>query len=345
MKNPPSLEELIAAFRCLPGVGAKSAQRMAFHLLQRDRAGAARLGTALTRVLEAVRHCERCNSFSETDVCALCSSPQRDATLPPAQRPEVSALLALRRGLYANLRPVALHPALAACSPLKPELLAGGVDMLIVRELNGGLYYGQPKGRSGDTAVDTMAYCAPEVERIAVVAFEAARRRRGEVCSVDKANVLASSQLWREVVTRVGERYRDVTLRHMYVDACAMQIVQSPRRFDVILTENTFGDILSDEASVLTGSLGMLPSASLGEETTPLFIAGRGVANPLGAILSAAMLLRYALQLEEEARAVETAVGVALEAGLCTADICPAGQQPVGTTVMGEAVADRLGAA
>ena len=293
---------------------------------------------------------ELCRSSQATLLGAV-GLPARDGTLPPNQRPEVSALLALRRGLYANLRPVALHPALAARSPLKSEVIAGGVDMLIVRELNGGLYYGQPKGRSGDSAVDTMAYSAPEIERIAVVAFEAARLRRKQVCSVDKANVLATSQLWREVVIKVAARYPDVELRHQYVDSCAMQLVQNPRQFDVIVTENTFGDILSDEAAVLAGSLGMLPSASLGESATPLFepvhgsapdIAGKGIANPLGAILSSAMLLRYALKLEDEAQAVEKAVSAALSAGLRTADLCLPGERPVNTAEMGAAIVERV---
>ena len=277
--------------------------------------------------------------------------PTRDSTLPPSERPEVRALLELRRGLYANLRPVALHPALASRCPLKAENIGDGIDLLIVRELNGGLYYGQPKGRTGDRAVDTMAYTVAEVERIAVVGFEAARQRRKLVCSVDKANVLATSQLWREVVSDVARRYPDVQLRHMYVDACAMQLVQNPRQFDVLLTENTFGDILSDEAAVLAGSIGMLPSASLGDQVTPLFepvhgsapdIAGRGIANPLGAILSGAALLRYALHLEEEARSVEAAVSTALSDGLRTADICMAGTQPVSTGEMGAAVVARV---
>ena len=277
--------------------------------------------------------------------------PARDATLPPNRRPEVSALLTLRRGLYANLRPVALHPALAARCPLKPEIIGDGIDILIVRELNGGLYYGQPKGRTGDRAVDTMVYTVAEVERIARVAFEAARQRRRLVCSVDKANVLATSQLWREVVTEVGKGYADVELRHMYVDACAMQIVQNPRQFDVILTENTFGDILSDECAVLAGSLGMLPSASLGDGATPLFepvhgsapdIAGKEIANPLAAILSAASLLRYALRLPGEGVAIEQAVSSALSAGLRTADICLPGERAVSTAAMGDAVAERV---
>jgi len=277
--------------------------------------------------------------------------PARDSTLPPGERPEVKALLTLRRGLYANLRPVTLHPALAGRCPLKADVIGDGIDLLIVRELNGGLYYGQPKGRTGDRAVDTMIYSVPEVERIAVVAFEAARQRRKQVCSVDKANVLATSQLWREVVNDVARRYPDVECRHMYVDACAMQLVQNPRQFDVILTENTFGDILSDEAAVLTGSLGMLPSASLGDGTTPLFepvhgsapdIAGKGIANPLAAILSGAALLRYALHLEREAQTVEKAVSQTLSDGLRTADLCIAGEQAVGTREMGAAVIARL---
>ncbi len=293
---------------------------------------------------------ELCRS-SQAVLLGAVGLPARDASLPAGERPEVSALLKLRRGLFANLRPIALHPALAARCPLKPEIIGDGIDMLIVRELNGGLYYGQPKGRTGDRAVDTMAYSAPDIERIAVVAFDAARSRRKKVCSVDKANVLATSQLWREVVVAVGKRYPDVELSHMYVDACAMQIVQNPRQFDVLLTENTFGDILSDEAAVLTGSIGMLPSASLGEGATPLFepvhgsapdIAGKGIANPLGAILSAAALLRYALGLEHEAQAVETAVSRALADGLRTADLALPGTQPVGTRAMGEAVVARL---
>jgi 3-isopropylmalate dehydrogenase len=277
--------------------------------------------------------------------------PERDATLPPRERPEVRSLLVLRRGLFANLRPVALHPALAARCPLKPAIIGDGIDILIVRELNGGLYYGQPKGRQGERAVDTMVYTIPEVERIAKVAFEAARLRRKQVCSVDKANVLATSQLWREVVIEVAKVYPDVALSHMYVDACAMQLIQNPRQFDVILTENTFGDILSDEASVLAGSLGMLPSASIGEGATPLFepihgsapdIAGRGVANPIAAILSAASLLRYALGLKAEAEAVEAAVSSVLTAGLRTGDIALPGDKVVGTAEMGAAVVERI---
>jgi 3-isopropylmalate dehydrogenase len=290
---------------------------------------------------------------SQATLLGAVGLPARDGSLPPSQRPEVSALLQLRRGLYANLRPIALHPALAARCPLKPEVIGDGIDMLIVRELNGGLYYGKPKGRTGNVAVDTMSYSVAEVERIAIVAFDAARQRRKQVCSVDKANVLATSQLWREVVIDVAKRYPDVQLSHMYVDACAMQIVQNPRQFDVVLTENTFGDILSDEAAVLTGSIGMLPSASLGSGATPLFepvhgsapdIAGKGIANPLGAILSAASLLRYALGLDGEGKAVEAAVSAALTDGLRTADLALPGTKSVSTGEMGKAVVERLAA-
>ncbi len=281
--------------------------------------------------------------------------PARDGTLPPRERPEPVALLGLRRGLYANLRPAVLNPALVGACPLRPEIVQDGVDILIIRELTGGLYYGLPKGRDedGQRAVDTMVYTVPEVERIARVAFEAARKRRSRVCSVDKANVLACGQLWREVVTRVGAaEYPDVALSHLYVDNCAMQLIRNPCSFDVILTENTFGDILSDEASMLAGSMGMLPSACLGDGAVTAFyepihgsapdIAGKGIANPIAAILTAAMLLRYSLKLEQEATAIEAAVESALVDGLRTSDIAIAGEQAVSTSAMGDAIATRL---
>lgn len=273
------------------------------------------------------------------------------ATATGARRPE-AGLLALRQllGVYANLRPVAVHPALAHASPLRSERLAG-TDLLIVRELTGGLYYGEPRGRTGDSAVNTLRYSVAEVERVARVAFEAARRRRGRLTSVDKANVLEVSGLWREVVTRVGTtEYPDVQLEHLYVDFAAMRLVDRPASIDVLLTENLFGDILSDEAGVLAGSLGLLPSASLGDGPglfEPVHgsapdIAGRGIADPLGAVASAAMLLRYGLRLAEAADAVERAVAAVLEAGLRTADIAEPGVPAVGTQAMGEAVAARL---
>ncbi|HEX2647483.1 MAG TPA: 3-isopropylmalate dehydrogenase, partial [Candidatus Dormibacteraeota bacterium] len=258
---------------------------------------------------------------------------------PRRLRPE-AGLLALRRllGVYANLRPVAPNPALAFSSPVKPELLAG-VDILIVRELVGGLYYGEPRGRQAGAAVNTLRYTEAEVERVARVAFAAARGRRRRLLSVDKANVLETSQLWRDTVTRVGRDYPDVTLEHAYVDYAAMRLITDPSGIDVLLTENLFGDILSDEAAVLAGALGLLPSASLGDGPglfEPIHgsaptIAGKGVANPIGAITSVAMLLRHGLGLEEPAAAVDRAVATALEQGARTRDIARPNDRVVGT--------------
>ena len=266
---------------------------------------------------------------------------------PRARRPE-TGLLALRQtlGVYANLRPVAPHPALLEHSPLKTDRLRN-VDILIVRELTGGLYYGEPRGREGDRAVNTMAYTRTEVERIARLAFEAARQRRGHVTSVDKANVLEVSQLWRETVTKVSREFPNVRLDHCYVDTAAMRLVTQPASFDVLLTENMFGDILSDEAAVLAGALGLLPSASLGNGPglfEPVHgsapdIAGTDRANPLGAILSAAMLLRYGLGLSAEADAVQRAVRSVLDAGVRTADLVPPGSKCATTREVGERVA------
>ena len=253
----------------------------------------------------------------------------------PAHRRPEAALLGIRRDLqlFANLRPATVWPGLEAAGPLKPEILAG-TDMLVVRELTGGLYYGEPRGTAvdGSEAHNTMRYSRHEIERIARVAFDAARRRRKHVTSVDKANVLEVSRLWRSVVTDVARDYPDVTLDHQYVDACAMKIALAPSSFDVILTENMFGDILSDEAGAIVGSLGLLPSASLGDGPglfEPVHgsapdIAGRDVANPIGAILSAAMMLRYALKLEEEAASVERAVTTVLTNGIRTRDLAAA---------------------
>ncbi len=263
-------------------------------------------------------------------------------------RPE-QGLLALRKdlGLYANLRPVTLFPQLVAASPLKPEVLAG-VDLLVVRELTGGIYFGA-KRREGDRAVDECVYTTAEIERVVRLAARFARARRGRLTSVDKANVLETSRLWREVATRVLKaEFPDVRLDHQLVDSCAMQLVRKPSQFDVIVTENMFGDILTDEASVLGGTLGMLPSASLGEGPRGLYepihgsapdIAGRGVANPYGAILSVAMLLRHSLSLEREAAAVERAVRTSLDQGALTADLSP---RPVSTRHVGDAVVRAL---
>jgi len=251
--------------------------------------------------------------------------------LPSSERPE-GGLLALRRGLgvYANLRPARLWPGFEDSGPLKADI-ARGADLLIVRELTGGLYFGEPRGldREGGVAFNTMRYTVHEIERIARVAFDAAQRRRRLVTSVDKANVLETSQLWRSVVTRVGADYPDVALQHMYVDACAMALITSPARFDVVLTENLFGDILSDEAAVISGSIGLLPSASLGDGPglyEPVHgsapdIVGQDRANPVGAIASASLLLRHSLGATTEADAIDRAIEAALRAGCRTADL------------------------
>ena len=281
--------------------------------------------------------------------------PRYDA-LPRAKRPE-QALLRLRKelGLFANLRPAQVHPQLAAASALKAEVVAG-LDILIVRELTGDIYFGEPRGiraagDGGREGFDTMRYSESEVRRIAKVAFEAAGKRGKRVCSVDKANVLETSQLWREVMTDEARRYPDVELTHMYVDNCAMQLVRNPRQFDVIVTGNMFGDILSDEASMLTGSIGMLPSAALDAGGKGLYepihgsapdIAGKGVANPLATILSAAMMLRYSLGQGKAADRIEAAVKKVLSEGLRTADIHTPGTRKVGTGEMGDAVAAAL---
>jgi len=265
---------------------------------------------------------------------------------PRELKPE-TGLLALRAalGVFANLRPVSIHPALVDRSPLRRERLSG-VDLLIVRELTGGLYYGEPRGKTALEAVNTLRYSVAEVERVARVAFESARRRRRRVTSVDKANVLEVSQLWRDTVTRVARDYPDVHLEHLYVDYAAMRLVAEPATLDVVLTENMFGDILSDEAAVLVGSLGMLPSASLGAGPglfEPIHgsapgIAGHGVANPIGAIASVGMLLRYGLKLPEAADAVDEAIRAALDAGARTKDIAGPGERVLGTAEVGEQV-------
>jgi 3-isopropylmalate dehydrogenase len=266
-------------------------------------------------------------------------------------RPE-QALLSLRKelGLFANLRPAWVHLSLAHASPVRPDLIQG-VDLMVVRELTGGIYFGQPRIEGGEQAVDTMVYTRAEVERIAHVAFRIARQRRGKVTSVDKANVLACSRLWRRTVEQVAKLYPGVALEHMLVDAATIHLIRRPRDFDVILTGNMFGDVLSDETSVLAGSMGMLPSASLGSGAFGLYepvhgsapdIVGRGIANPLAAILSAAMLLRHSLDMEREARAVEDAVGQILGAGHRTVDIARPDQPSLTTDQMGDLVASVL---
>ncbi len=321
-------------------------------------------GTALTdEVLEACRN-------ADAVLLGAVGGPKWDTTDPDAPRPE-QGLLGLRKGmgLYANLRPVRPSPALVGSSPLREERIAG-TDLLVVRELTGGIYFGA-SGRDGDSAHDTCEYTAAEIERIARTAFEAARRRaagsgrKPRVTSVDKANVLETSRLWREVVTGIAPDYDDVELDHLLVDNAAMQLVSRPAEFDVIVTENLFGDILSDESAMLTGSLGMLPSASLGAEGDPgLFepvhgsapdIAGKGIANPLATFLSAAMMLRHGLDRADDAARIEAAVDVVLERGFRTPDLAAGTPAPppmpdvpaeveVGTAEMTDAVLAELSA-
>jgi 3-isopropylmalate dehydrogenase len=281
-------------------------------------------------------------------------------TLDRPLRPE-QAILGLRKhlGLFANFRPAICYEQLVDASSLKPELIAG-LDILIIRELTGDIYFGQPRGRriatdglfvGAEEAFDTMRYTRPEIERIAHVAFQAARKRSQRVTSVDKANVLETFQFWKDVVSDIGKQYPDVALDHMYVDNAAMQLVREPKKFDVVVTGNMFGDILSDEAAMLTGSIGMLPSASLNATNQGLYepshgsapdIAGKGIANPLATILSAAMMLRYSLKQEAAAQRIEAAVKRVLVQGLRTSDIYSAGTTRVGTAEMGAAVVRAL---
>ena len=296
--------------------------------------------------------------------------PDRDPTIPKEERPERAALLRIRKefGLFANLRPVQLPKALAHSCPLKPERQGDGIDILVVRELTGGLYFGQPKrteditladGTRTQRAIDTLVYTTPEIERIARVAFASARLRRRKVTSIDKANVLENGVLWRDTVTRIGRDYPDVALEHMFVDNAAMQFLLKPAQFDVVLCENMFGDILSDEAAALAGSLGMLPSASLGATTggrtfgfyepaggTAPDIAGKDLANPIAQVLSAALMLRHSFGRDDAAKAIENAVLKAIHDGLRTGDIFNAADpaaRRVGTRHMGDAIAAALG--
>jgi 3-isopropylmalate dehydrogenase len=310
---------------------------------------------------------DRCGAALPAETLKLCEAsdailfgsvggPQWES-LPPERQPERASLLPLRQhfNLFCNLRPARVFKGLTGASPLRPDLVKDGFDLLCVRELTGDIYFGRPRGREGqgaeERAFDTMAYRRFEIERIARAAFRLARGRRRLVTSVDKANVLATSVLWREVVSAVAAEFRDVQLAHLYVDNAAMQLVRNPHQFDVLLCGNLFGDILSDECAMLTGSLGLLPSASINESRFGLYepaggsapdIAGRGVANPIAQILSAALMLRISLGCAEAAAAVEQAVADVLAAGLRTADIAAQGQAAVSTSAMGDAIAQRL---
>ena len=296
---------------------------------------------------------EACKN-SDAVLLGAVGGPKWD-NLPGDKRPE-AGLLGLRGGLglFANLRPAILNKELRDACTLRPDIIGESMDIMVVRELTGGIYFGERgrrSGKMGEEAFDTESYSVGEVERIARLAYEIARKRSKKVTSVDKANVLESSRLWREVVVRVAKDFPDVTLDHMYVDNAAMQLVRNPKQFDVIVTTNMFGDILSDEASMITGSIGMLPSASLGEGEFGMYepihgsapdIAGKDMANPLATILSAAMMLRYTMHLEKEARAVEDAVNKVLEEGYRTGDIMSPGKKLVGTAEIARLVAERI---
>ncbi len=288
-------------------------------------------------------------------LCGAVGGPKYDA-LPRAQRPE-QGILRIRKelGLFANLRPAVLYPELVGASSLKPEVVSG-LDIMIIRELTGDVYFGEPRGRRENArgereGYDTMLYSESEIRRIVEVGFTTARKRSGKLCSIDKENVLETSRFWREIAIDVGRGYEDVALSHMYVDNAAMQLVRNPKQFDVIVTGNIFGDILSDEASMLTGSIGMLPSAALDQNGKGLYepihgsapdIAGRNVANPLATILSSAMMLRYTFNKDEWAYRIEAAVQKVLADGLRTADIYEEGTRRVGTQEMGDAVVAAL---
>ena len=352
-------EVMAEALRVLDSLAAKADFRFEYrHQLV---GGAAIDATGKALPAETVAACES----SDAILFGSVGGPKWEG-LPPNEQPERAALLPLRKhfGLFANLRPGICYPALTASSPVRPDLVEGGFDVLCVRELTGGLYFGQPKSRTtlpdGDIEViDTMVYKKSEIERIAHVAFKAAQLRRKHVTSVDKANVLTNSVLWRETMVEVAKQYPDVTLAHLYVDNAAMQLIKAPRSFDVMVTENLFGDILSDEMAMIAGSLGMLASASLGKPKgdglyfglfepsggTAPDIAGQGIANPIAQILSAALLLRFSLGLETQAVAIENAVRKVIEDGLRTGDIFTGapGTRKVNTREMGDAIVAALG--
>ncbi|MEA1922572.1 MAG: 3-isopropylmalate dehydrogenase [Pseudomonadota bacterium] len=301
---------------------------------------------------ETLKICEE----SDAILFGSVGGPQWE-NLPPAAQPERAALLPLRKhfDLFCNFRPARVYPSLTAACPLRADIVKEGFDILCVRELTSGIYFGQPKGRTGEgqaeKAFDTMVYSRGEIERIAHLAFAAARKRRGQVTSIDKANVLTTMVLWREVVCEVAKEYPDVALNHLYIDNATMQMVRDPHQFDVMLCGNMFGDIISDEAAMLTGSMGLLASASLNRENFGLFepaggsapdIAGQGIANPIAQILSAAMMLRYSFSLDEAADAIDNAVSKTLEEGIHTRDIAINPKKTVNTAEMGAAISERI---
>ena len=351
-------EVMAEAIRVLDDVGTKF--DVSFEYNEQLVGGAAIDATGKALPEKTISACEA----SDAILFGSVGGPKWES-LPPAEQPERAALLPLRKhfGLFANLRPGVCHPALTSSSPVRPDLIEGGFDVLCVRELTGGLYFGQPKSRTtledGDIEViDTMVYRKSEIERIGHVAFKAAQLRGKHLTSVDKANVLTNSVLWRETMVEIGKQYPDVTLAHLYVDNAAMQLIKAPRSFDVLVTENLFGDILSDEMAMIAGSLGMLASASLGKPRgdglyfglfepsggTAPDIAGQGIANPVAQILSSALLLRFSLGLEDAAQTIEKAVNKAIEDGLRTGDLFTgaAGTRRVNTREMGDAIVAAL---
>ena len=309
-----------------------------------------RHGSALPE--QTLRLCESCDAILLGSV-----GGPRWESLPPEQQPERAALLPLRKHfeLFCNLRPARVFPALTSASPLRPDIVGNGFDILCVRELTGGIYFGQPKGRTASggeqKAFDTMVYSRREIERIARIAFSLADSRRKRVTSIDKANVLTTMVLWREVVSEIGRQYPEVELNHMYIDNATMQLLKDPHQFDVLLCGNMFGDIITDECAMLTGSMGLLPSASINEKSFGLFepaggsapdIAGQGIANPAAQILSAAMMLKFSFGDEAAAGAIEQAVAEVLANGIRTRDIAAKKDTPVSTAAMGDAIADRI---
>ncbi|QUH24450.1 3-isopropylmalate dehydrogenase [Serpentinicella alkaliphila] len=344
--GPDIIEQTILV---LEKIGAKYGHQFEFQEVLAGGCAIDAVGEPLPQ--ETIEVCKK----SDSVLLGAVGGPKWD-NLPGNGRPE-QALLGLRSalGLYANLRPAVLHEALKDACPLKPEIIGDGLDICVVRELTGGIYFGdrgrRPEGKLGEEAYDTEAYSVGEVERIAKTAFDIAMKRNKKVTSVDKANILESSRLWRSVVNEVAKQYPEVTLEHMYVDNAAMQLVRDPKQFDVMVTTNMFGDILSDEASMITGSIGMLPSASLGEGGLGMYepihgsapdIAGQDKANPIATVLSAAMMLRYSFGLEEEANTIEEAVTKVLNLGYRTGDIMSAGMKLVGTKGMGKLLIDAI---